>query len=168
MKRFKSSAFSCLSFFLLILFLGIPAELASIPSSAFVYPLLAPKVSSNYGKRRHPIRRVVRHHNGVDLAAPKDTPIRAVADGRVIFADSFSKYGNLVVISHSDGLSSHYGHCKKINVDIGDEVKAGQIIATVGSTGLSTGPHLHLEFRMNGEPRNPFDIMPGLKAAPRG
>ena len=153
----------------LVLLIGVPSHQHVIASpNTYVYPILAPKVSSNYGKRRHPIRRITRHHSGIDLAAPKNAPIRAIADGTVIFSDPFNGYGKMVVVRHANGLSSHYGHCNSLKVTIGQKIKAGQIIATVGSTGLSTGPHLHLEIRKHGEPLNPLDVLPGLKSRPQG
>lgn len=137
---------------------------ASLPilQSSFVYPLLGPKESSDYGIRKHPLSKTRQHHDGVDLAAPKGALIRTIASGQVIYADPFGGYGNLVVIKHASGLTSHYGHCDKLRVRTGQVVRAGDIIATVGNTGRSTGPHLHFEIRRNGTPQHPERYLPGL------
>lgn len=127
-----------------------------------VYPVEGARTSSKYGLRKHPIRRKQIHHHGVDLAAPKQAAIRSIADGIVIYSDPHGGYGNFVAIKHVDGVTSHYGHCQSLKVKVGQRVKAGQIVATVGSTGLSTGPHLHFEIRRNGTPLNPELIFPDL------
>jgi murein DD-endopeptidase MepM/ murein hydrolase activator NlpD len=80
----------------------------------------------------------------------------------VIYADPYAGYGNLVVVRHRDGLTSHYGHCESIKVKTGQQVKPGTVIGTVGSTGISTGPHLHFEIRRSGEPQDPERYLPGL------
>ena len=129
---------------------------------AFVYPVMGPRMSSDYGLRKHPIKKVLRHHHGMDLAAPLGAPIRAISDGQVMYADPQGGYGMLIAIKHADGFSSHYGHCASITVSPGQRVKAGQIIGTVGSSGISTGPHLHFEIRNRGEPRDPETLLPGL------
>jgi murein DD-endopeptidase MepM/ murein hydrolase activator NlpD len=131
-------------------------------SSQVVFPLLAPKLSSSYGNRKHPVNRYVRHHNGVDLAAPESSHVRAVLNGRVVFADSYSGYGKLVTILHADGYSSLYGHLDEINVNPGQIVSAGELIGRVGSTGVATGPHLHFEWRLNGKPLDPLKVFPAL------
>ena len=132
------------------------------PSMAFVYPIMGPEVSSDYGMRVHPIRRLLKHHDGIDLAVPEGTPIRSIAEGIVVYADPHGGYGQFIAVRHRDGYTSHYGHCRSLHVSPGQRVKAGEIIGTVGSTGLSTGPHLHFEVRVNGEPKDPQDILPGL------
>lgn len=145
------------------------SQVNQLASSSFVYPLMGPRTSSDYGTRRHPIRKKVRqHHDGIDLAAPTGSTIRSIASGYVIYADPLGGYGNLVVIRHSTGLTSHYGHCNQLGVKIGQRVNAGDVIATVGSTGLSTGPHLHFEIRRNGEPEHPERYLPGLAEAAEG
>jgi murein DD-endopeptidase MepM/ murein hydrolase activator NlpD len=107
-------------------------------------------------------------HKGTDLAAELDTPIRAVSSGHIVFADPYAGYGNLVVIQHSRGVTTHYGHCDKIKIKPGQKVNAGDIIATIGSTGLSSGPHLHFEIRVNGEAIDPETIIPDLAEHPDG
>jgi murein DD-endopeptidase MepM/ murein hydrolase activator NlpD len=133
---------------------------ATAPS--LVYPVMGPELSSDFGLRKHPIRKVTRHHDGVDLAAPLGAPIRSIAAGIVIFADPWGGYGKFVVIKHSKGMTSHYGHMEKISVAPGQRLKAGDIIGTVGNTGISTGPHLHFEIRVNGKIEHPEKFLPGL------
>lgn len=94
-------------------------------------------------------------HTGLDIATSSGTPIKAVATGTVTAASYSGAYGNLVKISHGDGVETWYGHCSKLYVSAGQKVNAGDVIAAVGSTGNSTGPHLHLEIRINGNTVNP-------------
>ena len=115
-------------------------------------PLNGGTISSRYGSRES-IRDHA--HGGLDLAASYGTPIKAVADGIVKLAGVSGGYGNLVVIDHGNGVETYYGHCSSINVRVGAEVKAGDEIAKVGSTGNSTGNHLHFEIRINGSSVNP-------------
>jgi murein DD-endopeptidase MepM/ murein hydrolase activator NlpD len=140
----------------------------AVPVSGFVFPLMAPRKSSTFGNRVHPVLKVARHHGGVDLAAPSGAMIRAIKGGTVVFADPYGGYGNLVVIRHSNGFTSHYGHCEKLKVQPGQRVTAGQIIGTVGSTGRVTGPHLHFELRHNGVALDPDRYFPGLAAPGQG
>ncbi len=113
-------------------------------------------ITSGFGYRMHPILQRVKFHTGVDISAPNGTPILAAADGVVIMAGWRRGYGNTVVIDHGGGVSTLYAHCSSIECSIGQIVKRGQKIARVGSTGFSTGPHLHFERRENGTPINPF------------
>ena len=94
-------------------------------------------------------------HTGLDIAATKGTPIKVVSDGTVTFAKYNGSYGNLVKVDHGNGVETWYAHTSKMYVKVGQEVKAGDVIAAVGSTGNSTGPHLHFEIRINGEHVNP-------------
>ena len=94
-------------------------------------------------------------HTGIDIAAPNGTSIKAAADGTVTYSGWMSGYGNLVIISHGNGIQTYYGHCSKLYVSEGEKVEAGDIIAAVGSTGNSTGNHLHFEIRKNGAQVNP-------------
>lgn len=94
-------------------------------------------------------------HMGMDIAAPNGTDIKAAADGTVTYAGWMGGYGNLIIISHGNGIQTYYGHCSKLYVSNGKEVKAGDVIAAVGSTGNSTGNHLHFEIRKNGSQINP-------------
>lgn len=117
------------------------------------------RISSGFGNRVHPIDKIVKFHAGIDIAAPKGTPIGAAAEGVVTFAGWRKGYGNLVIVRHADGRETRYGHAEKIFVKEGDEVFAGKPVALVGSTGKSTGPHLHFEVRENGSPVNPRDFL---------
>ena len=94
-------------------------------------------------------------HKGMDIAAPKGTPIKAAADGTVTYSGEMGGYGNLVIITHKNGIQTYYGHCSKLYVSVGKDIKAGDIIAAVGSTGNSTGNHLHFEIRKNRTQINP-------------
>lgn len=109
-------------------------------------------LSSRFGARSR-IRSSV--HTGLDIATSKGTPIKAAASGTVTFAGWKGSYGNLLVISHGNGVQTYYGHCSALYVSAGTQVSQGQKVAAVGSTGNSTGPHLHLEVRVNGVAYNP-------------
>ena len=98
-------------------------------------------------------------HTGLDIAAPTGTSIQVVADGRVTCASYSGAYGNLVKVDHGNGVETWYAHTSKMYVNVGQEVKAGDVIAAVGSTGNSTGAHLHLEIRINGNHVNPQDYL---------
>lgn len=125
-------------------------------------PLQFSRISSFFGRRYHPIRHIRCPHNGIDYAAPTGTPVSCVADGRVISAGWNSGYGRLVVVSHANGFETRYGHLSGFGkgVKTGERVVQGQIIGYVGSTGLSTGPHLHYEVRKSGSPTNPLRLDP--------
>ena len=121
----------------------------------FDFPWLG-YVSSGYGYRVHPITGEKNLHRGVDIAVAQGTPIRAIHDGRVVSAGDAGSYGLCVVIEDEKGYQSRYAHCSSLSVSAGQEVKRGDVIAAVGSTGNSTGPHLHLEIMLNGEYLNPY------------
>jgi murein DD-endopeptidase MepM/ murein hydrolase activator NlpD len=108
--------------------------------------------------RRHPILNTLRAHKGVDYAAPRGTPIMNVGDGVVSFAGRQSGYGNVVEIEHRDQQKTLYAHLNSIQVSKGQTVEQGAIIGTVGSTGMATGPHLHFEFHVKGEVRDPRQL----------
>ncbi|MCL2059544.1 MAG: peptidoglycan DD-metalloendopeptidase family protein [Oscillospiraceae bacterium] len=112
-------------------------------------------ISSAYGNRMHPIHKRQIFHSGIDIAAPSGANIIAAKDGTVIISRVEGGYGNTVVIDHGGGITTLYGHCSKLLVKAGQKVKAGDTIAKAGSTGVSTGPHLHFEVRKNGSPVNP-------------
>ena len=116
---------------------------------------VAGRVSSAYGLRPHPIRKRSQFHHGLDLAAPAGTPIRAVAAGRVSFSGWAGGYGNLVEIAHGAGWTTRYAHAQTRVVQVGQRVQAGETLASVGTTGLSTGPHLHFEIRQDGASQDP-------------
>ena len=122
------------------------------------------RVSSGFGNRFHPILGSARFHKGVDLAAGHGTPIVAAADGRVVSAGWSGGYGQRVAIAHSGGIQTMYGHMSRIVAAAGTMVRQGQLIGYVGSSGLSTGPHLHYEVLKGGRPVNPLSVK--LAAAP--
>ncbi len=132
------------------------SERISIPSSM---PLQAAKLTSDYGMRVHPVLKKRKRHNGVDLAAPTGTPVYATADGVVSRANRFSSYGLYISIEHGGKLQTRFAHLSGLNVRKGQEVKKGDLIGFVGSTGRSTGPHLHYEVRMAGRAVNPIPYM---------
>lgn len=103
------------------------------------------RISSSFGLRRDPVHGGHKHHRGLDIAAPRGTPIEAAASGTVVFSGWRRGYGNTVTIEHADGRRTRYAHADELLVSRGDVVEAGQTIAKVGSTGRSTGPHLHFE-----------------------
>ncbi|MCJ7421271.1 M23 family metallopeptidase [Sphingomicrobium astaxanthinifaciens] len=115
--------------------------------------------------RRHPILRYKRLHRGIDFAAPRGTPIQAAADGVVLHAGRAGGYGNQVRLRHADGTITSYSHMASLHVAPGTAVTQGQVIGTVGSTGLSTGPHLHYEVHRNGRAVDPRAVE-GVASAP--
>jgi murein DD-endopeptidase MepM/ murein hydrolase activator NlpD len=121
-------------------------------------PLEFSRVSSGYGMRFHPVLGRNRVHLGVDYAAPTGTPVRTIADGVVSFAGWQRGYGNVIEVSHRDNKSTLFAHLSRISVKKGQRVAQGDFIGAVGSTGMSTGPHLHFEFRDNGVHQDPLAI----------
>jgi murein DD-endopeptidase MepM/ murein hydrolase activator NlpD len=115
--------------------------------------------SSNFGHRIDPFTGQNAFHEGIDFPAEVGTAIVAAASGKVIAAELHAQYGKMVEIDHGNGLVSRYAHASKLNVKAGDLVVRGQRIATVGTTGRSTGPHLHFEVRQNGVPKNPAQFL---------
>ncbi len=138
----------------------------SIPS---LMPVASPAMTSGYGMRVHPVLGVRRGHRGIDLASPVGTPIHAAADGVISRADWFSTYGLFVSIEHGGQIQTRYGHMSRLNVAAGQAVHKGDIIGYVGSTGRSTGPHLHYEVRIAGTAVNPMPYLQGdVHAAANG
>lgn len=119
---------------------------------------VAGRITSTFGMRRHPILGFVRRHAGIDFGARYGSPIYAVADGFVSFAGRHGGHGNFVRLDHGGGNGTGYGHMSRIAVPSGARVQAGQVIGYVGSTGMSTGPHLHFEAYQNGRPVNPMGL----------
>jgi murein DD-endopeptidase MepM/ murein hydrolase activator NlpD len=113
------------------------------------------RLSSRYGMRFHPVLHRMKLHTGDDLAAPEGTPFRAAHAGRVMWAGWKTAYGNTIIIDEGNGVTTLYAHASRLNVRAGQPVRRGQYIGNVGSTGWSTGPHLHFEVRKNGVPINP-------------
>ncbi len=122
---------------------------SKISSRSLLWPMRGGQVSSRYGMRWG------RMHQGTDISAPTGTPIMAAGDGKVIFSGWQGAYGQLVVIDHGNGTKTKYGHCSKLLVRVGQHVSQGDVIAKVGSTGRSTGPHLHYEVVNAGKANNP-------------
>lgn len=114
------------------------------------------KITSHYGWKVHPILKKKKLHTGTDIAAPLGKSIVAVANGKVIFSQEYGPYGNTIIIDHGDGIVSLYGHCNELVAKKDQKVNAGDEIAKVGSTGMSTGPHLHFEVRKDGKAVDPF------------
>lgn len=128
-------------------------------TGTFIWPVVG-WVSSAFGYRVHPIFKTVKFHTGIDIVAPMGRPIKAADSGVVMFAGRWGGYGNVVIIDHGRGFSTLYGHQSRIMVSEGQKVEKGQTIGLVGSTGYSTGPHLHFEVRVNGSPDNPMKFLP--------
>ena len=129
-------------------------------------PVAYTRISSPFGYRVHPVLHTVHMHTGIDYAAPTGTPIKAAADGEVIFKGWKGGYGNTVMIRHANGVETLYGHMSAFSPADG-RVRAGEVIGFVGTTGRSTGPHLHYEARVNGQPVNPTTVaLPTPKLTP--
>jgi murein DD-endopeptidase MepM/ murein hydrolase activator NlpD len=139
----------------------MPFDSSTVPDAAemapfepvFVWPING-TINSAYGPRGSSF------HDGIDIAAPHGTPIRAIESGEVIFSDTLRGYGNIVILQHSGGFVSVYAHNESNLVRSGQQVSRGEIIARVGSTGRVTGPHLHFEIRRNNRPLDPLSYMP--------
>lgn len=127
-------------------------------------------MTSTFGPRKHPILGVVRIHKGVDWAAPVGTPVEAAFDGEISFQGDGGSYGNLVKISHGNGRETRYAHMQKFAIasGVGTKVKAGDVIGYIGTTGLSTGPHLHFELYQNGEAIDPLGTVTTVAAYDTG
>ena len=117
------------------------------------------RISSPYGMRMHPVLKVRKMHTGIDIPAPTGTNVLSIDNGKVIFSGVQSGYGNTVMILHDDGKVSLYAHNSRLTVSNGQRVSKGQVIAKIGSTGRSTGPHLHFEIRINGSHVNPINYL---------
>ncbi len=121
-------------------------------------PVDGARISSTFGRRFHPVLGYNRMHKGIDFAVPTGTPVMAAGNGTVTFAGPAGEYGNFVVITHSNGYSTAYGHLSRFAVRTGMRVRQGQIVANSGATGLVTGPHLHYEIRVNNSQVNPAAV----------
>lgn len=135
---------------------GIWNRSVSIPSRM---PVEGIQLTSAFGMRTHPVLGGRRAHKGVDLAGPVGTPVHATADGVVSKAEWFSSYGLYVSLEHGGEIQTRYGHMSRLNVAAGQRVRKGDIIGFIGSTGRSTGPHLHYEVRVSGDAVNPIPYM---------
>jgi murein DD-endopeptidase MepM/ murein hydrolase activator NlpD len=132
-----------------------PTERAFFLHREFRFPLKTYRLTSAYGLRLSPITGTPRFHGGLDLAAPEGTEVYAVRNGVVSEVGEDSVYGRYIIISHGENWTSLYGHLSFIAADLRSSVQSGSLIGKVGSTGLSTGPHLHFELRQNGKTRDP-------------
>jgi murein DD-endopeptidase MepM/ murein hydrolase activator NlpD len=138
--------------------LFIPGSGALAQLFRFAWPVHG-RISGRYGMRLHPVYRRRMMHTGLDIAAPRGTSIRAALDGRVTFVGWKGGYGKTVIIEHPNGYETLYGHCSTILVDRGQTVKKGERIARVGTTGVSTGPHVHFEVKKGGKRTNPESML---------
>jgi murein DD-endopeptidase MepM/ murein hydrolase activator NlpD len=125
----------------------------------FIYPVSGSRLTSSYGWRNDPISGVRRHHAAIDLAAPTGTLVKAALDGTVATTGYSGTYGNYIILSHGDNYQTMYAHLSQISVKKDDRVKQGEKIGEVGSTGYSTGPHLHFAVYKNGQAVNPLDYL---------
>jgi murein DD-endopeptidase MepM/ murein hydrolase activator NlpD len=126
-------------------------------SDALMTPV-AGRITSGFGLRFHPILRFTRMHTGLDFGAAWGSPIVAAADGQVVAAGGIGGYGRAGEVAHGGGIMTLYGHMSAVAASPGQMVRQGQVIGYVGSSGLSTGPHLHFEVRMNGRPVDPMSV----------
>ena len=116
-------------------------------------------ISSYFGERKDPFTRRETFHSGIDLAGNLGMKVRAIGPGRIVFVGYFAGYGNLVVIRHAQGITSHYAHLGSVRVHVGEFVNKRNEVGTLGDSGRSTGPHLHFEMRLNGRPFNPLHAL---------
>lgn len=131
-------------------------------SSLRTLPVDAPQ-SSDFGRRIHPVTGERSFHEGVDLAAPLGSAVKASAPGVVVRAERAGSYGNLVVVDHGGGLETRYAHLQDISVDVGTQLATGEVLGSVGATGRATGPHLHFEVRRGGKAVDPEREFQNLK-----
>ncbi|MDX1918127.1 MAG: peptidoglycan DD-metalloendopeptidase family protein [Candidatus Caenarcaniphilales bacterium] len=131
---------------------------APISTGAYGFPVRA-AITSPFGYRIHPVFRVRSFHSGIDLGAHFGVPVKSSSDGAVIYAGWYSGYGKTVIVAHGNNESTLYAHLQRISATNGQKVSQATVIGYVGATGLATGPHLHFEFRKNGEPRNPLSVI---------
>jgi len=130
----------------------------SIGSGKMAMPIVA-QITSPFGWRTHPIFGVRRFHTGIDLAGPNHSAIRASDSGNVLYTGWYGGYGKVVIVSHGNGMATLYAHLCKIAATVGENVAKGDVIGYEGTTGFSTGPHLHFETRVNGIPNNPLNYL---------
>ena len=130
-------------------------EIEKKKATTFIKPTNG-RLTSGFGNRKHPLTKRTAFHAGIDLANSKGTRINASRNGQVIFAGNKGTYGKFIVIRHASGVETAYAHLSSINVRVGQNVSQGQHIGNMGSTGRSTGSHLHFEIRINGSAVNPL------------
>jgi murein DD-endopeptidase MepM/ murein hydrolase activator NlpD len=129
-------------------------------NTAFRYPLPAFHLTSGFGLRRNPVTGHLVFHEGLDLAAPEGTEVYACREGTVQEIGYNAIYGNYVLLQHEGGWTSLYGHLSAVLTVLHKNLQSGSLLGRVGSTGQSTGPHLHFELRQNGKPLNPANVLP--------
>jgi murein DD-endopeptidase MepM/ murein hydrolase activator NlpD len=142
--------------------LGVTSGAPSAASvQGFIMPLKGKvTISSGFGMRKHPVYGDVRMHTGVDLDGRQGDPIVAAKEGKVILAGVYGGYGNCIIISNGPQVATLYGHLSSIDVAVGNTITKGEFIGRVGMTGVATGPHLHFEVRINGDPKDPMLFLP--------
>jgi murein DD-endopeptidase MepM/ murein hydrolase activator NlpD len=131
----------------------------TVSPKGMIWPVNGP-VTSGFGWRIHPVFHTRRFHSGIDISSPYGTPIRSAASGKVIFAGSQTGYGNYVIVYHGGKIATLYAHMSSIGVSYGASVVQGGTIGRVGCTGYCTGPHVHFEVRLNGNPVDPMGWLP--------
>ncbi|HSV08916.1 MAG TPA: LysM peptidoglycan-binding domain-containing M23 family metallopeptidase [Candidatus Binatus sp.] len=131
-----------------------PRELPEGPAP-FIWPVTGGLLTSDFGARG------ASHHDGIDIGAPVGTPVRAVRAGRVLYSDRLRGYGNLIIVDHGEGYATVYAHNRDNRARTGDQVRQGDVIASVGETGRTSGPNLHFEVRKDNVARNPLFYLPG-------
>ena len=142
---------------------SLAEEMEDLFSLQSAFPQLWPvegQLTSGFGTRRSPISRLRKFHKGIDISAPRGARVFATSPGVVVLSQYASGYGRLVALDHGYGIMSRYAHNTSLLVRVGDWVEVGEVIATVGSTGQSTGPHLHFELLIDGQPVDPLDYLP--------
>jgi murein DD-endopeptidase MepM/ murein hydrolase activator NlpD len=147
---------------------GVAGATPSVPTGSgyFAFPVPGAPITQPFGPNVDPFTGVPGFHPGIDFGAPIGTPIHAAGDGVVVYAGVESGYGNYTCINHGGGIATCYAHQSLILVKVGDHVTRGQVIGLVGTTGYSTGPHLHFEVRINGQVTNPLPWLVGSSKAP--
>ena len=136
-----------------------PTERIFFLNRGFIFPLRNFSITSAFGLRRNPVTGNITHHQGIDLAAPENTPVYAVRDGTVSELGDDPILGRYIIINHNDNWVSLYGHLSRIDVALNQRVNSGTVIGRVGTTGQSTGPHLHFELRRHGVSQNPERLL---------
>lgn len=131
--------------------------------NAMGLPLVGGRVTSNFGYRVNPVSGEYKLHGGLDIGADMGDNVYAALDGTVVVSKSSSDYGNYIVVDHGNGLCTLYAHCSKLLKSVGDTARKGEVIALAGSTGVSTGPHLHFEVRINDVRIDPKQLLPQIR-----
>ena len=130
----------------------------AVKNSGFRWPIMG-RINSPFGWRYHPITKRRDFHTGIDIKANRNDPIKAAAPGRVAYSGWMGGYGKVLVVEHLNGQSTLYAHCSSLLVGKGENVSSGKLIAKIGTTGRSTGPHLHFEIRNGNSPVNPLKYL---------